>query len=188
MEMRQPKRLLVIEKLVVAVPDDYGSDPNKITIDEALALLLQQRQTAKAVLFNRNGNYVYFNAVIPEGINLDDPTDFNSDTLVGAIRQTEGLDYAGLMFTVVYDEDLHGYRNIYTPKEEAEFLVKKAMYLKAKEEAEHQEDASESIDIEKGETVSPVEDDPADRTTTQCFDCDHICDEDCPDDGTRTNA
>lgn len=197
MSTKRTNRLLVIEKLVVAIPDDYGADPNKITIDEALQIFLQQRQTAKAVLFNTSGNYVYFNAAIPAGVNPEDPNDFTSNLLAATLGQNPDLDYAGLLFTLVYDEDLGGYRNIYNPQEEKEFNIKKALYLQSLKEKEKPEEGTENTqetptdeeaEVEKGAPIaissregSGTEDADTDAVLP-CECCDQICDERCPND------
>lgn len=180
------KKLLVIEKLVVAIDDDYPTaDPNKITIDEALRYLLEKRGTAKAVLHNTAGNFVYFNASVPVGISPDVPETFTKEILLGVLDQNPDLDYAGVMMTLLWDEDLKGYRNIYNASEEAEFQKKKEEYLAfLKETAENETSTGEVI---KGTAVGMESDEPAttagSNEVIHCSECTYnICDESCPND------
>lgn len=179
------KRLLVIEKLVAEIPDDFPTaDPNKITIDEALQYLVSARQTAKAVLHNTAGNYEYFNAAIPVGISPDVPETFTKEILFNTLDQNPGMPYAGVMATLVYDEELKGYRNIYNATEEAEFQKKKAEYLEylANQLKDDSDEEESDIPVGKGEAVdapSPSHEDQ--EGILPCSQCEYdICDENCP--------
>ena len=153
------KRVLVIDKLVMQIDDSFQTqDPNKITIDEALEYLLQKRALAKSVLNNNYWNFVYFNAVMPKGSIPDKPQTFTKEILMSFLAQNPDLDYAGLMCTLVYDEELGGYRNIYNEEEE-EIPVDKDGAVKM----EKTEDSTD-----ENEAMMP------------CTRCDNICDENCP--------
>ena len=63
------KRLLVIEKLVVAIPDDFAGtdhpDRPELTINDALRFLLDYRESQNAVIENRFGNFEYTSMDFP---------------------------------------------------------------------------------------------------------------------------
>ena len=176
------KRVLVIDKLVMQIDDSFQTqDPNKITIDEALEYLLQKRALAKSVLNNNYGNYVYFNAVMPKGSIPDKPQTFTKEILMSFLAQNPDLDYAGLMCTLVYDEELGGYRNIYNEEEEEEFQKRKEAYLMR--QAMSMAESDDEIPVDKDGAVKmekTEESTDENEAMMPCTRCDNICDENCP--------
>lgn len=168
------KRLLVIEKLVVAIPDDFiGTDhPDRpeLTINDALRFLLNYRESHNAVIENQFGNFEYTamdfpHDTIPEGEMLE--TTFTKEKLLEYLTAHPEKSVAGAIFSLIYDEELGGYRNCYRGTEQAEF-EKKKQYLMT-----HGDNTTESSADEQ-DTDESHENNP-------CKNCECICDENCPD-------
>lgn len=184
------KRVLVINQLVVAVPDELQSADGReeLTIDEILQWLLEYRKTANAVTRNnRMGNFLYFSMDGPNGCNPENPLEYNAQALMNYLNEAgpEKM-VAGMMTALVYDEELGGYRNCYYGDEEAEFQVKKQQMLAQRaEEAEYYERAREIMrqDPERYQHCGSNEpaEDPEDSDEPSCPHCDEICSERCPD-------
>lgn len=159
------KRLLVISNLLVAVPDNVMSKDGRdeLTIDEILEWLIRYRKSSDAVARNnRYGNFLYFSADMPKEMNPEDTESFTAEALMQYLSDTDDdKKVAGMMTSLIYDEDFGSYRNAYTKDEDAEFQRRKAQLIAT---AGAQEEA----------------DDP----TPCCDECDNICDENCPMDST----
>jgi hypothetical protein len=155
----ETKRVLVIEKLVLAIPDQFQSDDGRdeVSIDDALRYLLQYRQTAKAVLQNRVGNFTYFAADYPDDVIPEDASSFTKDKLLCYLLNEEKKEAVGMMATLIYDEDLKAYRNCYDEKEQKRFNAQKEQYmqyLQGNLPTEEEDEAEEESDEEDAEIAS----------------------------------
>lgn len=169
------KRILVINQLVVAVPDDVKSKDGRLelTIDEILEWLLQYRKTSDAVLRNnRLGNFLYFSMDTPNGVNPENPNEFTAQAMMDYLSETgPEKKVAGMMTALVYDEELGGYRNCYYGEEEEQFQERKAQMLSMQEdEARMKIDQFQALLRQSEDSDEP-----------SCSHCDEICDERCPD-------
>ena len=166
------KRLLVIEKLVVAIPDDFAGtdhpDRPEITINDALRFLLDYRESQNAVIENRFGNFEYTSMdfpadTMPEGKGSEN---FTKETLLKYLADHPEKNVAGAMYSLIYDTELAGYRNCCRGSEQMEFEQRKD-YLMAYY-AKHAASETSASD-------EPSEHQP-------CEGCECICDENCPND------
>lgn len=159
------KRVLVIEKLVVAIPDDFESKDHpgseELTINDALRFLLDYRQTPSAVMENRFGNFEFTSLdfpkdTVPEGLGSET---FTKEKLLSYLSEHPEKAAVGAMYSLYFDQELGGYRNCYRGAECDEFNAKKQFVLDyyANKKAE-----------------DPDKDTP-------CENCDNICDENCPE-------
>lgn len=153
----ETKRVLVIEKLIFNIPDDYVSESGRdeVTIDEALELYLKYRKSQRAALENQFGNFTYFFSNMPSDMIPDIPSSMITSKLMEYLDEKALQCSAGMGATLIYDEDLGAYRNCYTEDEMPVFQQRKEFIQKLRE-AEN-------------------EDGP------HCDGCNEICSERCPD-------
>jgi hypothetical protein len=171
------KRLLVIDKLVLAVPDSIPSKDGReeLTIDDMLEWLLRYRKTADAVTQNnRYGNFRYFSADIPKGANPNDESTYNMQTILDYLSESPEKHVGGMMTALVYDDELKSYRNAYTLDEDEEFQERKAQLLEQRAR-EAQATAEAGFDYDR------ASEDP--DAGTACEGCEELCGETCPDEG-----
>ena len=156
----QTNRVLLIEKLVVAIPDDLKATDGReeISIAEVFEYLAKFYRTAECAMNNREGNYKYFFSNMPESMIPTDPTTMNTNALMQYVIDDPECSIGGCIASLIYDMEIGGYyRNAYTEKEMKLFEERKKLL------AGVQDDAS-------------VED-----NEPSCKSCDAICDEVCPD-------
>lgn len=122
------KRLLVVEKLVVAIPDDANVG-DELTIDDALMYLLQFRSTAGAKLQNQLGDFTHCIITLPDSCNPEDPMALTKEALLNYLDERPDITVAGMAATVRYDEELKAYRNCYSGKDLEVFNARKGVYL-----------------------------------------------------------
>lgn len=118
------KNLLIIDKLILALPDDF-----KGGINAALDCVIQYRQTEDAMLENKGGNFVLTAFDIPDDVNPDDPSQLTKEALMKYMAENEDKVMTGVVTVAEFDEELGGYRNKYTKQEEKAYQKKKAEYL-----------------------------------------------------------
>lgn len=169
------KRLLVIDKLIVAVPDEIASMDGReeLTIDAMLEWLLRYRKTADAVTKNnRYGNFLYFASDLPKGANPENPDEVSLQTLLNYLVDSDSSKrVAGMMYSLIYDEELGSFRNAYPEDDDEEFQKTKQAILDARHAAEEFRMRSESEHDE----------DDDEEMVPSCPECDNICSERCPD-------
>ena len=175
-------RLLVIEKLVFAIPPNMvEAGDGEITIDDALIALLAYRHSSDAVLMNQGGDFLHSIVELPDGCNPEDPMAFTKERLLEWLAESKHV-VAGVAHTLVYDEDLKSYRNAYKADDLKIFAERKAQYLESlkngelsQEDLEHPKDI-ESIPIvvggvggrlEKPESIIIPPDEPSDPTAAE---------------------
>lgn len=157
----QTNRVLLIEKLVVAIPDDIKAADGReeISIAEVFDYLAKFYRTAECAMNNREGNYKYFFSNMPDTMIPTDPSTMKSDELMAYVMGNPECSIGGCIASLIYDSDIGGYyRNAYTEREMKVFEERKKLLI-----ARNQKDEDPDKD-------------------TPCEDCDNICDEDCPDD------
>ena len=157
------KRMLVIEKLIINIPDELKSKDGRdeVTIDEALEWYLNYRKTQIAALENNFGNFHYFFANLPAGMYPDKPETMNTEKLADYLSQHSSQCSAGMMASIIYDEELKAYRNCYT-EDEMKLYQEKMKIVRAQRAKNKQSDKI-----------------PSDKCPTDCY---NICDENCPKD------
>lgn len=160
----ETKRVLLIEKLVVAIPDDVKSEDGRdeISIADAFEYLAKFYRTAECAMHNKEGNYKYFFSNMPESMLPSDPVTMKTNDLMQYVIDDPESSIGGCIASLIFDEEIGGYyRNAYTEKEMKVFEERKKLIgIGAEEEAS----------------------DETDDNTPSCSDCDSICDEVCPDD------
>lgn len=157
----ETKRVLVIEKLIFNIPDDYVSESGRdeVTIDEALELYLKHRKSQKAALENQFGNFSYFFSNMPANMIPDVPASMVTPNLLEYLNEKALQCSAGMGATLIYDKELGGYRNCYTEDEMDVFQQKKEFIQMLRE--------SEKASSEDNRC--------------HCDGCNEICSERCPD-------
>lgn len=172
------KRTLVIEKLVINIPDELQAKDGRdeITIDEALEWYLQYRKTQQAALENKLGNFFYFFANLPDGAIPDLPTTMKSENFMQYLSTKSNECSAGMMATLIYDPELGAYRNCYTEDEMRIYAKKKGNLDVIRDRTEKRNEKASPSDLNKSADCEPSEKCPRNH----CFDCDYICDEYCP--------
>lgn len=153
------RRMLVIEKLVITVPDDVQSADGRdeLSIDDILAWYLQYRKTQEAAIENQAGNFKYFYTNMPSGMIPDLPDSMDTGKLTGYLLDREDWKSAGCMAALILDMDLGEYRNCYTEAEMKTFERKKKIIMDQRESS-----------------IFPAR-------LYNCDGCDEICSERCPD-------
>lgn len=154
-------RILLIEKLVVAIPDDLKAKDGRdeISLAEIFDYLAQFYRTADCAMHNQHGNYKYFFSNLPEGMIPSDLTSMDPNKLLQYMLEDPTCQIAGTMASLILDEEIGGYyRNSYTEREMQVFQERKKNLLTVQQQAHHEEEAA------------------------PCGGCDNICDEICPND------
>lgn len=118
------KNILIIDKLILALPDDFTGG-----INSALEKLIQYRSTEDAMMENKGGNFVCTAFDFPDNINPDDPSQLTKESLMQYLADNENKLLAGVISVAEFDKELGGYRNKYTKNETKEFLRKKQELL-----------------------------------------------------------
>lgn len=156
------KRYLVIEKLVISVPDDLQAEDGReeISIDEALAWFLQYRKTQQAAIENKYGNFKYFYSNLPPQTYPDEPATMSSQKLTQYLANREKECAVGMIASLIYDPELGAYRNAYTEDEMKVYHQKMASHRSYLAKMKNPNDAW--------------------REVKDCSQCDQICDERCP--------
>lgn len=163
------KRMLVIEKLIINIPDELQSKDGRveISIDEALEWYLNYRKTQLAALENNFGNFTYFFANLPAGMYPDKPETMNTEKLAEYLAHHKSQCSAGMMASIIYDEELKAYRNCYTEDEMVQYEAKMKVLRKMREKDKQSDKISN------------------DKCPTDCY---NICDENCPKDDKKGEA
>lgn len=149
------KNLLIIDKLILALPDDF-----KGGINAALDCVIQYRQTEDAMLENKGGNFVLTAFDIPDDVNPDDPAQLTKEALMKYMAENEDKVMTGVITVAEFDEELGGYRNKYTKQEEKTYQKKKAEYLNTMQNNTDSDDddcdCDDDMDDEDWDTDSEV--------------------------------
>ena len=156
------RRLLVIDKLVLAIPDDLGPYGAKIpaTIDEALKYFLEYRNTAAAVIESRIGNFNFAVADYPDDSNPE-TKNYTLDNLVQYLQDNPEKVMAGMINSLIFDDDLGAFRNAYDTPNERVFQERKAQLLKQRAKEESGETTEDADDEESGSSNPYAENAPA---------------------------
>lgn len=176
--MANPKRLLIIDKLVVAVPDAFGHDENTpVTIDEALQFLLDYRKSGGAVMANKIGrNFSFCVGDFPDSTNPE-MKNYTLDLLVQYLQDHPEKVMAGMISTVIWDPDFQAYRNAYEPTDEALYQERKQQLLSGEDKDEGYLEREIAKQYQPGGAV-PYSEKPA----STCDGCEQLYGETCPDD------
>lgn len=154
--MPKVNRCLVLDRVVVAIPDDLrGTGPNgRVTLDDALKFLIDYRQSAKAVLESRGGNFIYGTVNMPD-IGSGSLSDITLDKVLEYVMNGTST-VGGFMSCMEVDPEVdpNGFINSYTEDEMEEYNAKKAAYLKMRQaEVDAQTAVTDSAE-EDGETTT----------------------------------
>lgn len=163
----ESKRMLVIEKLIVSVPDEVKAADGReeLTIDDILQWFLDYRKSQQAVIENQAGNFKYFYTNMPSGMIPDLPSSMDTNDLTTYLLGRSDFKAAGCMAALIWDEDLQAYRNCYTEDEMKIFNQRKTYALQQRQIEEMERKMAESKA----------------NTGASCDGCDEICSERCPD-------
>lgn len=146
-------RLLVIEKLVFAIPPNMPEVSGEPTIDDAFIALLAYRSSSDAVLMNQSNDFLHSIVELPDDCSPEDPMSLTKENLLKWLSDSKHV-LAGIAHTLVYDEDLKSFRNAYSDKNLTTFLERKEAYLKSLE-GQHM-DQTDLESVGDGVTSIPI--------------------------------